>query len=161
MHLLSLLGSGNLASANGPDGLVGNDDLGPVGRADLGLQGIQLLGDNGDGVAGLTLLQRLAAAPDNANTVVDGVLGLAGNEVVGVSEVRAALAVAQDGPGDAAVQELGDGDFAREGAVGLVQNVLRGDLDFLAQVLTSEEKVQSGRGDNNLCVSNWVMSVRV
>lgn len=106
MNLLCLLGGGNLAGANGPDGLVGNDDLGPVTGANLGLESVQLLGDDRDGGAGLTLLERLAAAPDDADAVVGGVLGLGGNNLVGLAQDGPSLAVTQDGPGDVAVKEL-------------------------------------------------------
>jgi hypothetical protein len=58
--------------------------------------------------------------------------------------------VAQDGPGDAAVLELGDGDFAREGAVGLVEDVLGGNLNARAEALADEEEVQVGGRDDDL-----------
>lgn len=148
MDLLGLLGGGDLAGANGPDGLVGDDDLGPVG--DLSLEGGELLADDLDGLAGLTLLQRLAAAPDDAQAVLGGVLGLEGDHLVALAEDGAALGVAQDGPGDAAVLELGDGDFAREGAVGLVEDVLGGNLNARAEALADEEEVQVGGRDDDL-----------
>lgn len=148
MNLLSLLSGGNLAGANGPDGLVGDDDLGPVGN--LGLEGSELSADDLDGLAGLTLLQRLTAAPDDRNTVVGSVLGLEGDDLVALAEDGAALGVAKDGPVDAAVLELGDGDFAGEGAVGLVEDVLGGNLDTLAEVFADEEQMQVGRRDDDL-----------
>ena len=63
-----------------PDGLVGNDNLAPV--LDLVRNSLQLLGNNVDGLARLALLQALTAAEDYTETVVDGSLCLAGNEVV-------------------------------------------------------------------------------
>jgi hypothetical protein len=60
--------------------------------------------------------------------------------------------VAEQGPGDVRVLELGDGDLAGEGAVGLVEDVLGGDLDALAGVLAGEEEVEGGRGDDDLGV---------
>jgi hypothetical protein len=60
--------------------------------------------------------------------------------------------VAEESPGDVRVLELGDGDLAGEGAVGLVEDVLGGDLDALARVLAGEEEVEGGRGDDDLGV---------
>lgn len=143
VHLLRLLRAGDLAGANGPDGLVGNDDLAPV-RYLLG-DGAELGRDDVDGLLGLALLERLAAAEDDADAAVQGRLGLAADEAVRLLQDDAALAVAQQRPGDVGVLELADGDFAREGAVGLVEDVLRGDFEAWAQVLASQEEVE-GRG---------------
>lgn len=148
MDLLSLLSGGNLASANGPDGLIGDDDLRPVG--DLGLESGELLADDIDGLAGLTLLQGLSAAPDHTDAVLGGVLGFEGNNLVALTEDGAALGVAQDGPVDAAVLELGDGDFAGESAIGFVVDVLGGNFEALAEVLADEEEMQVGRRDDDL-----------
>lgn len=151
MDLLGLLSSGDLAGANGPDGLVGNDDLGPV-RADLGLEGGELLGDDVDGLAGLTLLERLATAPDDADATVGGELGLGGNNLVRLVEDCSALAVAQDGPGGTSVLQLLDRDLTGVGTVGLVVDVLGGDLNLLGQGLTNGLQVEGWWGDNGLCV---------
>ncbi len=57
VDLLGLLNGSNLAGANGPDGLVGNDNVLPVSLAGkLGLQLAELLLDDGNGLARLTLL---------------------------------------------------------------------------------------------------------
>lgn len=151
MNLLCLLGSGNLASADGPDGLVGNDNLGPVTGANLGLEGVQLLGDDRDGGAGLTLLERLAAAPDDADAVVGSVLGLGSDNLVRLAENGPSLAVTQDRPGDVAVKELRDGQLTSKGTVGLVVDVLRGDGDLLAQRLTDGDEVEGWWCNNDLC----------
>lgn len=157
VDLLGLLGCGDLAGADGPDGLVGNNDLAPVG--DLGAQSLELAADDLDGLASLALLQALAAAPDDAQAVLGGVLGLGGDDLVGLVENGAALRVTQDGPCDVAVLELGDGDLAGEGAVGLVEDVLGGDLDLGTEVLTGEEQVDCGRGDDNLCAAMVSMHI--
>lgn len=149
MDLLGLLGGGDLAGANGPDGLVGDDNLGPVG--DLGLEGLELLADDLDGLAGLALLEGLAAAPDDADTVLDGVGGLGGDNLVALAEDGAALRVAEDGPVDLAVEELGDGQLTSEGAVGLVKDVLGGDANLGAEALADEGQVDGAGGDDDLC----------
>ena len=148
VHVLGLLGGGDLAGANSPDGLVGNDNLAPVG--DVGLEGLELLADDLNGLAGLTLLEAFAAAPDDAEAVLSGVLGLEGDGLVRLLENGAALRVAQDGPVDASVLELRDRDLAGEGTVGLVEDVLGGDLDVLGQGLADELEVEVRGGDDDL-----------
>lgn len=149
MDLLGLVVGGDLAGADGPDGLVGNDDLGPVG--DGGLEGSKLLADDLNGGAGLALLEALTAAPDGADAVLGGVLGLGRNDLVGLAEDGAALRVAEDGPVDVAILELGDADLAGEGTVGLVEDVLGGNLDVLAELVADELEVDCRRGDDDLC----------
>jgi hypothetical protein len=117
----------------------------------LGLESLELLAHNLNGLSGLTLLEALTAAPDDADTVVSGELGLGGNHLVGLLEDGAALRVAQDGPVDVAVLELGDGDFASEGAAGLVEDVLGGHLNAGADAVTDELEVQGRRRNNDLC----------
>lgn len=148
MDLLSLLSSGDLAGANGPDGLVGNDNLAPVGN--LALERLELPGDNLDGLTRLALLEGLAAAPDDRDAVLGGVLSLGGDNSVGLSEDSAALRVAQDGPVDVAVLELVGRDLAGEGAVGLVEDVLGGDFDALLGAVLDEVEVQGGRSNHDL-----------
>merc|ERR1712177_123287 len=124
VHFLRLLRGGDLAGADGPDGLVGHHDLAPV---------LDVLGDGAE------------LGGDHLN-------GLAGDEVVGFLQDHSPLAVAQERPGDVAVLELLDRDLAREGAVGLVEDVLGGDLEARAEVLAGEEEVERGRGHNDFGV---------
>lgn len=148
MDLLGLLSGGNLASANGPDGLVGDDDVGPVG--DLGLERLDLGRDKLNGLASLTGLEGLAAAPDDLEAVLGSVLGLGGDDLVRLADDGSALGVAEDGPVDLTVLELGDGDLASESTVGLVVDVLGGNLDILAESVADERKVEGRRRDNDL-----------
>lgn len=148
VNLLSLLGGGNLAGANGPDGLVGNDNLGPVG--DLGLEGGELLGDNSDGVARLTLLEALTAAPDDAEAVGGGILGLGGNNLVRLAEDGTALRVTEDGPVDLGVGELSNGKLTSESTVGLIVDVLGGDFDLGTNLLADRNEVESTRSNDDL-----------
>lgn len=62
MHFLRLLRRGDFAGPDGPDGLVGDDDVGPAGFADHFVDGFELGGDDGDGGVGFALFKRLAAA---------------------------------------------------------------------------------------------------
>jgi hypothetical protein len=135
---------------NIPDGLVGNDNLAPV--LDLVGNNLELLGDNVDGGTGLTLLEALTAAQNHAEVGVKRSLGLVGDDLVGLAQDGAALRVAEDGPGDAAVLELRGRDLASEGTVGLVVDVLGGNLEALAEVLAGGEQVEGRGSDDNLCV---------
>lgn len=60
--------------------------------------------------------------------------------------------MSEDNPLDVAILELRDADLAREGAVRLVEDVLRRDFDALAQVLAREEEVERGRRDDDFGV---------
>ncbi|OBT81659.1 hypothetical protein VE02_10136 [Pseudogymnoascus sp. 03VT05] len=79
---------------NSPDRLVGNDHAGPLLSADSLSDGTELCCDNGDGLALLALLEGLAAAKDDGDTLVKGVLSLRGNEVVRLLKDDTALRVA-------------------------------------------------------------------
>lgn len=149
VHLLGLLGGGDLAGANGPDGLVCDDNLAPV--LDLVGDGLELGSDDLDGLAGLALLEGLAAAENDAEATVNGRLGLGGDKAVALLEDDTALAVAEEGPGDVGVLELLHGDLAGEGSVGSVEDVLCCDLDAGAEVLTGEKEVEERWCNDNLC----------
>lgn len=149
MDLLGLLSAGDLAGADGPDRLVGNDDLAPV--LDLLGDGAELVGDDVDGLVGLSLLEGLTNAENNTESVVEGGLGLGGDEVVGLLEDNTALRVTGQSPGDVGLLELAGRYLTGEGTVGLVEDVLGSDLEAGAEVLTGEEKVESRRGNDDLC----------
>lgn len=56
VDLLSLLSGSDLAGADSPNGLVGNDNLSPLLLAQLLGGGVELTGDDLDGLVGLALL---------------------------------------------------------------------------------------------------------
>ena len=148
VDLLSLLSGGDLAGADGPDGLVGNDNLAPV--LDLLGDSAELVGNDIDGLVGLSLLKGLANAENDTESVVEGGLGLGGDEVVGLLEDDTALRVTSQGPGNVGLLELAGRDLTSEGTVGLVEDVLGGNLEAGAEVLTGEEKVEGRRGNDDL-----------
>lgn len=127
MDLLRLLGGSDLASTNSPDGLIGDDDVGPI--LDLLGHSAQLPRHDVDGLASFALLESLAAAQDDAKTTVNGRLGLGSDEVIAFAKHRAALRVSEDGPGDVGLFQLRDRDLTSERTVGLVEDVLSGDLE--------------------------------
>jgi hypothetical protein len=59
--------------------------------------------------------------------------------------------VTNKGPCNTAVLQLLGGDLTGESTVGLVVDVLGGDLNTLAEVLAGKEKVESRGGNNDLC----------
>lgn len=149
VHLLRLLRRRHLARANGPDRLIRNDNLAPV--LDLVGHSAQLRRHDLDRLIGLALLQRLAAAQHHAQPVLQRVRRLGCNKGVALAQDLAPLRVAQDRPRDVAVDQLLDGDFAGEGALGLVEDVLCSDFQAGLEVFAREEQVQSWRGDDDLC----------
>ena len=151
MDLLRLRGRGHLARANGPDRLVGNNDIGPLLGADRLRYGTELFSDDGDGVALLALLERLATAQDDADVLVEGVLCLRGDELVVFLEDDATLGVPNQGPSDFGVLKLSGGDLAGIGTFVLVEDVLGRNFDVLAQLGAREKEVDGGRGDDDLC----------
>jgi len=59
--------------------------------------------------------------------------------------------VSQQCPFDLGLLELCDADFAGEGAVGLVEDVLGAYANFFADMLAGKEEVERGWGDDDLC----------
>ena len=148
MHLLGLLAGGDLAGADGPDGLVGDDDLGPV--LDLVSDGVELADDDVDGLVGLALLERLADAEDDREILGECGGGLLGDVGVRLAKEGAALRVTEDDPGDGGVLDLRDRDLTGEGTRGLVVGVLgrNGDLGALELLLNGQEVERGGSDDD-------------
>jgi hypothetical protein len=133
-----------------PNGLIRHNDFGPV--LDDIRHSLELRSDNLNRLVRLALLEALAAAQNHADAGVQRGLGLGRNELVVLFEDDAALRVAQDRPCDASVLELVRGDFAGEGAAGLVVDVLRGDFEAIAEVLARQGQVDGWGCDDDLCV---------
>lgn len=150
VHLLRLLRRGHFARANGPDGLVGNDDAGPVGRGNGSLDGLELPRHNGNRLAGLALLETLATAKDDADAALERRLGLGRYQSVALLKYRASLRVAQDRPVDLAVLEVRNGYLARVRAIGLVKDVLRRHAHRRGNLFLGEEQVDGWWSNNDL-----------
>ena len=65
-------------------------------------------------------------------------------------EDHAAFRVSEQGPGDVAIFQLGDGDFAGEGSVGAVEDVLGGDFETGFEVFAGKEEVEGRRSNDDL-----------
>jgi len=125
--LLSLVGSGGLASADSPDRLVGDDDTGPVLRLlDALSKSGHLGGDDVLGLVGLTLGKKLTDAEDDVQAVVESGGGLLSEELVSLAKDVTTLAVAKKSPLEAEVGGGGGRELTGEGA-GLDVAVLSAD----------------------------------
>jgi len=108
--LLSLLWSGNLTSADGPDGFVSDDDVGPVVDefTDCG----KLLCVDVIGLARFSLVEFLTNAGHNLEIVVDSVLHLLSDDLVSLAKDVATFTVAENGPSETHVSDHLWGSFS-------------------------------------------------
>ena len=149
VDLLGLGRRGGLAGADGPDGLIGDDDLLHVLGGEVLEDGLGLGGANGEVLAGLALVEVLADAEDDAETRLEGEFHFLDELLVGLAVVLATLGVAEDGPLAADGLQHVDGDFAGVGALGVVGAVLGGELHLGAlELLAAGEQVGERRGDD-------------
>ncbi|EPY42088.1 triosephosphate isomerase (TIM) [Angomonas deanei] len=152
VHLLRLLGGGDLAGADGPDGLVGEHNLAPGLLGELGGDRLDLSEDHLRGLARLALLQGLANAGDHVETLLVGIQRLLGHNLVGLPVVLTALGVAEDEPVNVKVLEDGHADLTGEGAA-LRDGVLGGDHELgVGEGALHEGDVDEGGGDHALDV---------
>ena len=122
MGLLGDLGSGSLAGTNGPDGLVGDDDVGPL--VDGCLDGIKLSLEHIVGLVFVSLLKSLTNAKDGLKTSGLSLSDLLGDDFIILTEELSALGVANESPLKAEVDDLLGTDLASEGTVALGADVL-------------------------------------
>lgn len=149
VDLLGVLGGGSETGTDGPDGLVGNDHVGPV--LDLGDDGVELGSDNVQGLASLLLVNGLSDTEDDVETVVKSVLGLVGNPLGGLLVDGSSLGVAENDPLGSNVLELGHRHLTGEGTVSLVERVLASHRHGgLLQRLLGEQEVGEGGRDDHL-----------
>lgn len=138
-------------------GLVGNDDVLPVGLLDSTDDGLDLALADSHGLVGLSLLEGLSDAENNLEALADGGRGLLGDGLGRVLEEDSSLRVANQGPVDLGVDEHVRGDLAGEGTLllgvavlGRELNLGRGRLSVVLDVLLSGEEVECGDGDDDL-----------
>ena len=146
-----LIGGSGLAGADGPDGLVGDDDVlqfvsGHAVQRDLDLHTDQLLGH-----ALLALVEALADADDGLQAAGQSSLGALVDGLVGLGKVLAALAVADNDVLNAEVGQHVSADLAGEGTGLLKVDILGADVDVGALGhLDSGDKVGKGNADDDL-----------
>ena len=101
--------------ADGPDGLVGNDDEGDLGGCDRTETGADLLADDGVGLTGFLVLKRFANTEDGDDVVIEGGTYFLAYKLAGLSEYGAALGMANDDEGGE-LAEHGRRNLTSEGA---------------------------------------------
>ena len=82
VSVLCLLWRGDLTSSDGPDGLVGDDDVAPLGLLKLISNCLKLSGVDLAGLASFSLLELLADACHDGDTIINSGLGLLGDVLV-------------------------------------------------------------------------------
>jgi hypothetical protein len=132
-----------------PNRLIRHDNLAPV--LDLVRNRLELARHDLNRLARLALLEALAAAQNHADAAVERRLGLGRHKRVVFLQDHAALRVPDERPGNAAVLELLGRDLAREGAAGLVEDVLGRDFEAFAELLARGNQVDGGGCDDDLC----------
>ena len=126
--LVGLCVGGRLSRADGPDGLVGDDDLGEILHAHE--VGRDLFIEHLLGHAEFPFVEALPDADDGGEAGGEGCERALIHGFVGLSEVLAAFAVADDDVLHAVFLEHLRGDLARVGAALGIVHVLRAELDL-------------------------------
>mmetsp|Transcript_104148 Transcript_104148/g.299743 ORF Transcript_104148/g.299743 Transcript_104148/m.299743 type:complete len:290 (+) Transcript_104148:121-990(+) len=124
VRLLRLVRRSHLARADGPDGLVGDDDVVPI--LDLRDDGGELALVHLVCLPRLALLQHLADAQDDLDALLLADLDLLRRDLVGVAVLGAALGVADERPPDAEVGEVLRAPFPGEGTEACGRDILGG-----------------------------------
>ena len=127
--LAGLLGSGGLAGADSPQGLVGDDHVTHLVGGHAGQSALDLVSDQLHGHAQLTLLQALAHTDDGEQAGVDGGVDLLVDGEVGLVIILAALGVADDDVLGAGLLDHLSGDLTGVSAVILIVAGLSADGD--------------------------------
>jgi hypothetical protein len=122
---------GHAALADGPNGLVGQENL-RRRAGDTGQRGRDLPCEDLVGAGRGLVLRVLADADQGSQAASQGGRDLEPNRLVGFPEVRPPLAVSELHQGRAAVCDLGHGDLAGPGPASLPVTVLRADPDRAA-----------------------------
>lgn len=118
-----------LACADGPDWLVGKDDVLPI--VDNVLNCVQLTLNNLDGAIFLPFLEGFSEAEDNLQLILEGVLNLLCNDLVCLSEVRPPFRVSDDHPADIDILDLFGCHLASKGSKRIGRAVLSSNLYLL------------------------------
>ncbi len=111
--LLGVIGGGGHTGADGPDGLVSDDELIGGGELETLEAGLHLGDDMLHVGAGLANLKRLAAAEDGNDAAGDERLGLLVLVLIGLVEIVTTLGVTDDAVGAAGRLDRGNSHDAR------------------------------------------------
>ena len=148
MGFLRLLRRRGFASADGPHGFVSNHDSGPV--LDLVSESRKLTRIYFVSSAAFSFVELFANAGHDGETVLEGELGLLGNNGIGFAQDVATLAVAEDDPADFGINEHLSRGFAGVCAVVPERGILGSDLDLGASKgMLDGGQVEGGRSHHN------------
>lgn len=148
---MGVLGSSGQAGTDGPDRLVGDDDVGPV--LDLFGDSLQFSDTHVQGLAGLLLLDGLTDTENDLETLIKSEGDLIGDELVGFAENASTFGVTQDCPLTTQVLDEVGGGFAGVGTGSLGVDVLGTHRDVgLGVKRCSEAKVGGWWAENNFYV---------
>ena len=145
------LGGGGVAGADGPDGLVGEDEIGGGVRVDAFEGDRDLKFEDLGGEVGFALDELLADADDGGEAVGEGGLELEVDGGVGLVEVLAAFAVADQDVGDADGTEHEGRRLTGVGTFFVPVHVLRADVNGCAACsICDRGKAGHGREEDDL-----------
>ena len=149
MSLLCLVWSSDNTCSNGPDRLISNDNFAPILNfsTDCGeLSSVHCIS-----LSGLSFIKLLANASHNTEIVLEGYLDFAGNDLVGLAEDMASLAVAQDDPVETEIFDHLGACFSSIGTIAVERTILSRELDLRAgEGLLSCTEMDEGWCNNNL-----------
>jgi hypothetical protein len=160
--VLSVLGGGGFAGADGPNGLVGDGEAFDPVAGDIGEAGLELASADDVLMAGDTFIERLADAEDGFEACLEDSAEFGVDEFIALAEDVSAFGVTAEDDLDAAVLEHGHGDFAGEGAVLLEVGVLSAEFDGGATVAedgADEEEVGEGWKDGDIDTIDMEQSI--
>ena len=153
MNLFSLLGGSGLAGADGPDGLVGDDDVLPLLGAQVEYAALELCLADSLLLVGFALCQALADAEDYLQTVGQSQIHLLLEDGGCLVVVLTTLAVAQDDVLGAGALDHGGAHLTGVGSALLVGAVLGADGDAaVLQQIGHSGQVDEGRADDDVAV---------
>ena len=135
MGFLSFLGSCGQAGADGPDGFIGDDQVGYFFRGEIFEAAFELDFQHGFQNASQAFVLRFANAEDGGNACGDGLLDFGVDDGVRFSEILAAFAVAEHHILEPQFIQHAGGDFPGVGSVVILGDVLGagGDAGATAQ----------------------------
>ena len=148
MSILSDLWGGSLSGSNGPDWLVGDDDVGPV--VALLSDGIQLSIIDILGLSRFSFLEQLSNAGKDSETIVNGQLGLQGHVLVALTVEGSSLGVTSEGGGHSHVFDHANGKLSGIGAISCQGKVLGGHLDVILHNSLNGGQMEGGWGHHHV-----------
>ena len=129
MSLLSDFWSGNFTSSDSPDWLVSDNDVGPV--VALSSDGVELSLVNFLGDATFSLFLELSNACKDAESSIEGKLGLLGDIGVSLSVKGSSLGVTGEGPLESSILEHTGRELSSESTVSGKGEVLGSNVDVV------------------------------